>query len=104
VGKVKCSEEPTLSWRSDGNLYGGSGSAPVQGPAVRGCAAIIFSIPALLDPCCKPMADVVAGMSKQLGGLDDQAQHLKYLQGILAVRSDRAISQIGTLSSTALYE
>lgn len=36
TGEAKC-KDPSLSWRQDGHIYGGTGSALINGQGDRGC-------------------------------------------------------------------
>lgn len=60
TGKAKCSN-PSISWRPDGNVYGGTGSAKVVGQGDRGCNTKVFPISEVLQPCCKPMEKLLNG-------------------------------------------
>ncbi|WIA11373.1 hypothetical protein OEZ85_011494 [Tetradesmus obliquus] len=62
TGEAQCSN-PSISWRPDGFVYGGTGSARVSESADRGCNTQIRVIDEVLQPCCKPMADLIGGPS-----------------------------------------
>eukprot|EP00775_Hariotina_reticulata_P005590 gene5590-5828_t len=62
VGEAQCAN-PSLSWRQDGHVYGGTGSARAGGRSDRGCNTQIKIIDEVLQPCCKPMAELLGGAS-----------------------------------------
>jgi hypothetical protein len=62
TGEAQCSN-PSISWRPDGFVYGGTGSARISEGADRGCNTQIRVIDEVLQPCCKPMADLIGGPS-----------------------------------------
>lgn len=62
MGEAAC-ESPSLSWRGDGFVYGGTGSARPSAAAARGCNTQIRVIDEVLQPCCKTLADLLGGES-----------------------------------------
>jgi hypothetical protein len=71
-GKAAC-QNPSLSWRPDGYVYGGSGAGKVGSSYDRGCAAVIFQIDSVLQPCCKPMSQLLQTMRAPKGSATEQA-------------------------------
>jgi hypothetical protein len=71
-GNASCAN-PSLSWRPDGFVYGGTGAAKVGGTYDRGCAAVIFTVDSMLQPCCKPMAELLKGMKAPAGSFTAKA-------------------------------
>jgi hypothetical protein len=82
-GKAAC-ENPSLSWRPDGYVYGGSGAGKVGTTYDRGCAAVVFQIDAVLQPCCKPMLQLLDTMRAPKGSITEQA--LWFLKDKVKVR------------------
>lgn len=87
-GNASCAN-PALSWRPDGFVYGGTGAAKVGGTYDKGCAAVIFQIDTLLQPCCQPMGELLSGMKAAKGSMTEKA--LSTLQSKLKVIDMRAL-------------
>lgn len=60
TGAAACNK-PTISWRADGFVYGGAGTAKVATPPSKGCQALIYPIDSVLQPCCKPLLQLLQG-------------------------------------------
>lgn len=87
-GEAKCSSS-SLSWRQDGFVYGGSGTAQASETADRGCNTQIRIIDEVLQPCCKPMADLLgsaAGLTASAPNGSIQAKAYSYLLSKVKVR------------------
>ena len=65
-GAASCASN-SLSWRPDGFVYGGTGAAKLGNTYDRGCAATIFQIDTLLQPCCRPMAELASSFKATEG-------------------------------------
>jgi hypothetical protein len=78
-GKASC-PAPRLSWRTDGFLYGGSGGAHVGATYDRGCASTVFQLDSVLQPCCRPMREVLGGMLTSAPKNSTSARALAALQ------------------------
>ena len=57
-------------------ILGGNGAAKVGGTYDRGCAAVIFTIDNLLQPCCKPMADLLESLKAPQGSMTNRALNM----------------------------
>ncbi|KAF6261656.1 hypothetical protein COO60DRAFT_744199 [Scenedesmus sp. NREL 46B-D3] len=62
IGEAQC-PNPSVSWRPGGFVYGGTGSARVSEASDTGCNTQIRTIDEVLQPCCKPMAELIGGPS-----------------------------------------
>ena len=71
VGNASC-PSPSLSWRPDGFVYGGTGAAKVGGTYDRGCAAVIFQVDSILGPCCRKMGEILRDMKQEEGSVSAQ--------------------------------
>lgn len=92
TGEAQCSN-PSISWRPDGFVYGGTGSARVSEGADRGCNTQIRVIDEVLQPCCKPMADLIGGPSGLAAKAPKgsiQAKAYQYLLSKVKVRMEAA--------------
>lgn len=85
-GNVSCAN-PVLSWRPDGFVYSSSGAAKVSGTYDHGCAAVIFQVDALLQPCCRPLSLVVDGIKAPKGSMTEKA--LSVLKSSMKVRGTK---------------
>jgi hypothetical protein len=63
---------------------GGTGSAKVAGSYDRGCAAVVFTVDTLLQPCCQPMVSLLSGLEAPKGSMTDRA--LSWLREQVEVR------------------
>lgn len=70
-GNASC-PSPSLSWRPDGFVYGGTGAAKVGSTYDRGCATVIYQIDSILAPCCKKMAKIVGEMKAPKGSMSEK--------------------------------
>jgi hypothetical protein len=59
AGNATCGK-PKLSWRTDGYVYGGTGSAAVK-DGQTGCNTIFYPINRVLQPCCRNLTSLLTG-------------------------------------------
>jgi hypothetical protein len=59
AGNTTCGK-PKLSWRTDGYVYGGTGSAAVK-DSQTGCNTIFYPINRVLQPCCRNLTSLLSG-------------------------------------------